>query len=279
MLVSSSKLLFLGVLLGCSNPRTDPNAEKVDPSQPLTFEWTGNDFKTDSGRGGSYVDATRYQVDLDRFPKGTKYEIGAEKGATGSATASIRVEMREKLGTLTLEELDRFDPGLTLKLTLPSGRQGETKLPPLPFKVGLHDMFAKIETTGPVLFGAEAADPEKADAVIWVYDITEVTIIGRRGKLSEVDFVAVHEPLPEKGTKTCSGYTDTAGKSVAPIELVLRDTEVRIYDRRTGKIVEKKIFPTDGTCPGAAFVAGANRQDTSAPLGTIETYLNTVLKT
>ena len=98
--------------------------------------------------------------------------------------------------------------------------------------------------------------------------------------LKDVDAVAKAERLPEvKGTKKCTGYKDNAGKPSPDMELQLKETEVIIFERRTGNVVTKKVFPPDTECPMFAFRrADEKGHDSSFPTTEIKAWLKTQIK-
>jgi hypothetical protein len=60
---------------------------------------------------------------------------------------------------------------------------------------------------------------------------------------------------------------------------VLKETEVTVFDRRTGDLVTKKTFPPDSGCPMFTFrSAGEDTQDSSMPRTKIQSWLRTQIK-
>jgi len=63
------------------------------------------------------------------------------------------------------------------------------------------------------------------------------------------------------------------------IELQLKETEVVIYNRRTGDEVAKKVFPPNNECPQFTFQRKDERKkDSSKPTRKIEAWLRTQAK-
>lgn len=258
--------------------------EKPSEPKPLPIEWKSDSIQTSftSGelQGEVYGLGTEYTITLSNFPPGSEYEIGEQKGTVESNVYHLsKVDVRNKLGGYTVEELEKFDPELTLKLKLPDGRQGETKLPPVSFKYSIKDILKKAENS-PVLFGEEPEDPKPEDSLYWVDGLIGKEFIGKAGKLNEIDFVAIMIKLSDdKGSKVCTGYKDNSGKAMPDITLLFRETEVTIYNRRTGDVVEQKVFPPNTNCPTLVFKAeGENTEESSHPYAQIESWLRTMIK-
>jgi hypothetical protein len=98
--------------------------------------------------------------------------------------------------------------------------------------------------------------------------------------LQDVDQVAITRRLPEiKGGKKCAGYKDRAGKPLPDLTIRFKETEATVFDRRTGVVVQKKIFPPDEACPMFSFSIGGDRereQDSYPPTRDIESWLSSL---
>ncbi len=70
------------------------------------------------------------------------------------------------------------------------------------------------------------------------------------------------------------GYKDNNKKPMAPITVLLKDTEVTVYDRRAGGVIERRRFAPKDECP--MFImrrAGENSMDSYTPRDAISAWL------
>lgn len=277
----------IGLLAGCKGNHSGPSASggsggnggKAVEKKPLAIDWSKEKYTAGEGHGEVHANGTKVWVQMEGFPKGTQYAVGDQKGTIEDSYGSYaEVDVADKLGDVTIDGLEKVDSGLSLKLSYPDGREGESKLPPVDFRYGLAEALKNAEH-GPVRFGKEADDPKKTDSLLLVQPM-QFKLFGRGGKLSEVDYIAISTQLTEvTGTKTCTGYTDNAGNAMPAMTVNLKESEVVIYDRRTGDVVTKKTFEPDNTCPQFVFTAkDANSMDNYPPDEIIEAWLKTQVK-
>lgn len=259
------------------SPSVAPAKAHVAP-KPLVLTWSDDRFRhtfqiEGGGKGAALARGNSVHITLEKLRK-AKYEIGGKTGEVERDYMRVEVDVFDLLGPIAYKDIDKVDTGLTLKLTLPDGRQGETKVPPLSYKFALRAMFEKIEN-GPVVFGTEPTDPKPSDSLFFVHGNIMNAIIGRASTLQEIDYVATQEKLPETGRKRCSGYTG----SVSTITLVLKPTAVTIWDRRTGDVVAKKEFPAKSGCPRMTFTSGNSTSvDSYPPTDKIKAWLKSKIK-
>jgi hypothetical protein len=289
---NASRLLFAAVLVAgacgksnSSNSKSGPSAKGGDSSKPkpapkpLDISFHDDELTAGEGKGHVLAMGSNVTFTVEGFPKGTEYEVGDQKGEIeDSYGKNIDVDVKQKLGDTQIDDLEKFDSGLTLTISFPDGRTGSAKVPPVNFKFGLSDFLKKAEH-GPVMFGKEGDDPKKTDSLLYPVAM-DVKVVGRAGKLSEVDYIALANLSGDaKSTKTCGGYHDNDGKAMPDITLNLKETEVVIYDRRTGDVVQKKTFPPDDECPMFTFQqADQNSTDSSIPEEQVEAWLKTQVK-
>jgi hypothetical protein len=283
------RCVVLLAIAACSNhrssppdPATAPKNEAPAKPRPLEVSWTDDaiqqKFKLTGGGGDGTAAGSEkgVRVDFDHFANGTTYEIAGKKGTIGErGSEMVDIERFDQLGPVAYKDIEHVDTGLTLKLVLPDGRQGETRLPPLSYKYHLKDIFKHAEN-GPVVFGKEPVDPKPADSLFDVDGDVVGKIIGRAGALQDIDFIATRDRLPtEKGRKQCSGYTGP----VSTLTLVLKETEVTIWNRRTGDVVAKKVFPPDKECPMMTFTGKDSTEiDSTPPVEAIAAWLKSNVK-
>jgi hypothetical protein len=252
-------------------------------SEPPTVEWTSDHEFHLAGepekKGDVAIFDGHYQVTLYKFPRGVEWRAGARSGHLDSDIYSIIkvADVVEKMGAAPANGYrdTKIDPQTKLRLTLPDAGMLTVDLPALDFGFQVGSLMEKIDN-GPVLFGSEAAHRvDRPASLLAVEGPGSVKLFGRATLLRDVDAVSRTRTLPEvKGTKVCSGYKKD-GKPVEDLTLRLKETEVTIYDRRTGAPLEKKVFPPDDHCPMFAFHAAGEGQDSYAPTEAIETWLRT----
>jgi hypothetical protein len=290
-------LIAVAALVGCDKASDGNDADNGDksgkasskggdlaPKKELEIEWPKDNKFVVKGEPKKYGECTvfrgTYQVTVHGFPKGTKWTAGNKKGSTESPVFSILKikDMQPEMGKLKIADLTKatLDPELSLTLE-PPGYEAKIKLPPGQV-LGLKDMLHKAEN-GPVLFGDESEAAKQGLAILF-FDSLRPKVFGKATLLEEVDAVAVSHMLDQvKGTKTCTGYSDNAGKAMPNIELQLKETEVAIYNRRTGDQVAKKVFPPDDKCPQFTFQRKDDKtSDSNKPTSKIEAWLRTQAK-
>jgi hypothetical protein len=93
--------------------------------------------------------------------------------------------------------------------------------------------------------------------------------------MQQIDFIATQETQDATGKKTCKGYDGPH----PTITINLKPTEVSLWNRRTGDLVEKKVFPPDDECPMMAMTsADSDATDSYPPTEKITAWLKTKIK-
>lgn len=241
-------------------------AEPTVPSQPLTFSWA--ERKATLSGGAETVDVlgmkSELTVTFNGFAKGTKYTVGPKSGVLdGDSYSMVHLDVRSKLAALELNALKEVDFKTELAMNLPDGRGGKTMLPPVYFDYGIREVLQTAEN-GPVLFGPEDTDAKPDNCLAWPTS-SEIETFGACTTVSSIDFVAVsHVSNEEKGRRTCTGYKGNDGKPAADIVVVTKETDVVIYERRSGKEIEKKSFAPDKDCPMFAMTSASDNHTMDA---------------
>jgi hypothetical protein len=258
---------------------TAPPVPSAPPTpKPLAITWSDDSieesFTVVGGGGAGRASADPRGVDIlfAQLLPGSTWSIGGKQGS--AATSLVTVEGLDFLGPVAFDSITRVDPNLTLHLSLPDGRTGDSKVPPIHFKHAVRDIFSHVEHA-PVTFGKEPADPKPSDSIFYLGGGITGEIIGTSGTLQQIDFVAMQERQDASGTKLCSGYTGPHPS----ITINLKATDVALWNRRTGSLVEKKTFPPDDTCPIVALTTDdSGAIDSLPPTPKIEAWLKTKLK-
>lgn len=217
-------------------------------------------------------------VSVEGFPPGTALELGPRRALTNDrGWASLSLDLRPRLVGLRLGDRDtQLDDKFALGIQ-PVGRDGFTlPLPSLTISSYQLEELLKAVENGPVTFGDEPPPVEKGPpkSLYWVNGASDKKLFGRVGRLGELDGVVISRRRPEvMGRKRCGGYKRD-GKPLPDLDVLLKETEVFVYDRRTGAVVERRVFPPRDECP--MFVmrrAGEDSVDSYEPWDAIAGYL------
>ncbi|MFO0551175.1 MAG: hypothetical protein U0271_22485 [Polyangiaceae bacterium] len=195
---------------------------------------------------------------LNKLPEDTKVKIGeVEETASSAGSVSVKFDMGDVIAKAAPTDALRYDkkvdPARNVDITFPDGVKVSEKLPSLSTNYMIESTLKKkLPNATPVLFGKEADAPNKTHTIFLTDQLGSDDIFGPAKTMSEIDLVAVGESLPERdGNKKCSGYK--ANGETGPgrdADLYLVDKEVKLYERRTGKIVDTKKFEAKaGECP------------------------------
>jgi hypothetical protein len=138
--------------------------------------------------------------------------------------------------------------------------------------------LAKIASKGGVKFTSDATK-DKPDTLLTVFEIQKESdpLHGPGKLLKDVDWVATSTWRPVGKPRSCGGYSNVpnvAGNITVSIQP--SEVEVTVYDRRTGAVVGKHVFPPAGGCPE---VASSSRSDgIGARPSTIAAWLDARVK-
>lgn len=252
------------------------------PGEALKVQWKDEEtFRLEGhpevyGQFGDYEG--QYQVTLHKFPEGSRWKVMGKEGEVESNIYDIIkiADIQDQLGKVDASDWQKAVVKLegTLVVDLKGGGRVEVKMPPINAASSVEAVLKKIEN-GPVVFAGEPPDVDPMQNVMLFSGSLSWKLFGRGSVMQDVDGIAVQRMLPEvKGKKTCSGYKDNAGKDMPSFELLLKETKVVIYVRRTGQVAETKVFPPDEECPRFTFRrAGEKTDDSSIPTQDIEDWL------
>lgn len=271
-------IVLAGAVAGCSDAKYLNGPEAFDWK-----EWGGaHQFSVKqkpSMKGEFSHHGGRLRASVWGFPKGTELQLGDDKatveGEQGSASVSVDVTDRfAKMPASILAQASSFggqrpvlQHGLSLVITPKGKAPVALKLPEIQlFDLDISGLFEGAPEHGGYVFkGEQKKAPEKHKSVIAVSPFVR-GVVGNAETLADIDAVAVTKTLPEvKGKKECGGFADSNGRPMAPVTLELKDTEVTLYDRRTGAELEKRRFPPLEECPTTVLLRGSARATDSRP--------------
>jgi hypothetical protein len=223
-------------------------------------------------KGHVILDKSFFKVSLENFPQGVAMELGSASGIVGEYGGSVALDISDKLGALPVDLSEaKVDPGVPLILKPAAQPPVTIKLQPQRVSFQIDDLLKKAEN-GPLLFGKEVAHDGPLRSIM-VVDYNHKTF-GPAATLADVDALAFQHLLsPPKGTKVCGGYS-SGGKKMPDVSLQLKETEVSVIDRRSGKLLQKKVFAPDASCPMFVMTrSNENQVDSSPPATVIEEWL------
>ena len=256
-------LTALIVISGCkSNDKSPtatptPSASAPAKSGPLSVKWVGKRFSIDGEKArGNFVvpsapDGTTGLVVrsyLYDFPPGTKATFGGKTESVEAGKPLVQsADFIDKVAKLTLDDVQRKRVELELPLTVSYPGRGELKLKSPALRIAhaiAHDLTRAEKE--PALYPGEKADaagPLDTVAIIRVRSRSRrMRILGNGKTVSDIDWVAIEKTHGEPRNLECPR------PGTKPRVIKLTDLEIAIFDRRTGKPVESKVFPGKAQC-------------------------------
>jgi hypothetical protein len=288
-------LALASSLLACNDPPADAaddsnsksgskgDKEKEKPKAPPPKTPEGVKITFDAGTSGASRKVTLDKTDitgelscfsmecglrLEKAPEDLTASIGGKEAKADKISLRLEFDVSEAVGNAAPKDALTYDKTidtkLTLDITFPDGVKVSAPLPPLNVNYAVDEDFKKKLINGtPVLFGKEDPAPPKQHSIWYVGKMVDDGLFGPAKVMKEIDLVVVEERLPERdGKKKCSGYKATGETGPGrDADLWLVDYDVKIIERKTGKVVETKKFEADMDCP---YVA-SNNKATSYP--------------
>ncbi len=174
-------------------------------------------------------------------PKGTKVEVAGKRATlAGFGSANGQGITFEQPKSLLASPLDA-PPSVTVKVTSPDG-VSESRA--VPIRAGGWALKKRLKDAekSPVRFAGEpsAVGPSRVVAFYPKGD-SEATLLGK-GKVSELELVAIEGALPVRSLDCGTYVGERSGKRVT-ITNVAYDAEVRVYERKTGRLVQRRTIP------------------------------------
>jgi hypothetical protein len=257
-------------------------------SGPIELEWSNERKFVARSNEALYGEVTifegTYQVTLHGFPEGTRWKVAEKSGRIESDIYDIiKIEnVEDQLGKVPVAKYRDYPlgPRAKLELELPSGQAASIELRQVDAAMSILSVLERVKN-GPVLFEGE---PKKdgAPSSVLLLETASMKLFGSAVLLQDVDQVAFTRRLSEiKGRKTCTGYKDRAGKPLPDLSIRFKETEITVFNRRTGAVVQKKIFPPEEACPMFSFSIGGDRdreQDSYPPTRDIESWLSSLVQ-
>ncbi len=254
--------LCLLVLAGCAKSEPDPSTK---PTPTLTWETPKGaaTFAGETGRIGFDLSGPSYAASATSLPTGSTLKLGnLSTGLDTSLSAQLRVEVSEKLKALSVKDAfsttNELDPGVNVEVVFPGNRVVRFPAPARDTRYALVRWYANAGK-GPLLFAGETAAPRKEHTLFKYQEIImgDPVVFGPAKTVSEIDWIALPIDLPPRSGRTCAGYKKSgAGAGEDSFVLSMRDQDITIYDRLSGKKIDSKSFPGEDRCPEMAFARG-----------------------
>ncbi|KIG15604.1 hypothetical protein DB30_05478 [Enhygromyxa salina] len=204
------------------------------------------------------------------WPEGTTVELlGTTLTAERDGQIVDEVPMRSGLGSVEIvrspsheDELDvvsRVDTGLELSVEVPKYKPRTYELPPINTGGLLREILLGARS-GPVELGDEPPGADELDLAIFPRSLSMVLIVCPSCEpdtvktYADIDWVVFADHERSGKTRKCS-YIG------GPVDVPIGQSQVRIYDRRTGELVAEKTFRARSHCPKQVLV------DSSRTLG------------
>jgi hypothetical protein len=209
-------------------------------------------------------------LDCEALPKDTVITVrGTEHAAAGKL--HLDVDVGEALGSVTVKDLlspgFELDPKIPIVITIPSGTV-KTEVPKLKYLT----IPLKYAAGKPLAFGKEPPPaPNKAGTTVLWFGLNDEAF-GPAATLREVDWLAVQGDVKIVDGPTCK-YQDTQTGKISSAPLKLHAPEIVIYDRRTARVIDRKVFSAGGSCPSEK-----SKQDDTVHAGASEDTIKRWLK-
>jgi hypothetical protein len=215
---------------------------------------------------------------LEKLPDDTKLKVGAQEVTSANGRATVNIPMGDVIAKASpgdaLKYDKKLDPEQSVELTFADGVKVTEKLPPRTTKYLIESFLKKKLPNGtPVLFGKEVDAPQTNHTILNLTGgLALDDVMGPAKTMSEVDWVAVESRLPKRPAgKKCTGYKAKDEKGPGrEADLFFEDWDVKIVERRTGKVIESKKFEANDRCP---MFASGNEATTYPDSRAITTWL------
>lgn len=239
---------------------------KVEKDFDVTAPW-----KFDGGRcrgtGPKCTVSLDYSGNLKvTAPDGTKITWGkaAATVAGGNAQLGLGDDVLFTVPVSVLHE-PQGGAGVTVPytLTFPTGQTatGSTDVARKLLQERIVARLRPVEKGTGVAFPGDDAAPEKPRAAFYMY---RKRLFGEAQRLSDVDLIVVTDDKTR--TSSCGTYTASSGSSIS-YSITYYDENIKLVDRRTGRVVSQRFFraPPERCPTSFSAKAGANAGTSSFP--------------
>lgn len=234
-----------------------PPGVKITPSATTSSTSTYGTRASVACVGGKSCTGTianSLTLTLTDVDAGTTVDYAGTKGRTATRTISLSPDVGQYLGAVSLADIFKEYPvssfDLPLKLEFSDGTTVQTKanLPANALRPALGSTFSKL-SQGPVRFPGDGDGPVGSRSLLLV---PKGTLFGDATKMADLDLVAV--VTDKTRTLSCGSYRGAITGKITTLDRNLYDGEVKVYERRTGKVRASRTFLAEApACPTSTY--------------------------
>jgi hypothetical protein len=230
----------------CPNPDRGPNASPIHEEFGVRPDGTmAMDLEIPAGASAT----------IDGQAVASTVEQNAD-GNCRATVPSVKIDLNDRLLDVPLEGLVGLNPQekmeIKIHIVADDERSGVLWIPGRALTIPIAALLARV-VEGPVAFGADEPDQRRAQSILVLrregnYEKID-SFFGNTATLRTLDLVAFTRTLPKKRIARCGPYISTTTDKSFFWDATAGDEEVAVYERRTGKLVAKRVFPASYRCP------------------------------
>lgn len=250
---------------GCDRGKDDdPSAGPAVKLVASEAVWEGTNLTIGRAKAHFYMtdsgdkDPLFMNAYFEGFPGGTKIRLGDRDATTDrDGYLALDIDMAEKVGALPLRTVSssQVDLELTVVIEAPGSELIEEKLPGMRVAPAVAAALARVRDGAVTFAGEPESDGVSSVAMVSADGISDLKILGSADKVRDLDWVAVKETRDSGRTRSCGGYKAKGEEIEGEIEVAQMDALVKIYERRTGKVVAEESFQPKNECPSFAMIS------------------------
>jgi len=275
---------IVSVGLGCNTPRA-PALSWVENCNTHSFAppITEPDACAVAGEHttlGAQLFGTDVVIAGQNFDDGIVIAGGGSAATTANRDVVLRIPVGAALGKLSIADVFTSFKKLDLGVTFSVGGT-ELHSPPLGIYPHILDSFWMV-TRGPMPFGDEHAPPPAKHTVVIASlstsNYAKQPLVGPAATLADIDWVAIRTDGPKHPLGTCqfdmTTYRGQQGSNTSGVSIpqIGDDATFTIYERRSGKVIDRKDFVA-GPAPCPDVVNGGGDIHVPVDIERVREYL------
>jgi hypothetical protein len=283
--VALAMVVALGAAaLGCERQSNDTaSAHSAAPPQklaPVPLVWEHeNQLKSERSSVTFVVTTESGQVPLQlqgtfrNWPRNTTFLLGKEQGRGADGSWFTSLDITQMVHAQPLDSLrGPVDLRVPVVVVPPEHAPAATMLPALDVRGTLRLLLLQVRRGG-LTFGANDTPLEKPRGVAVVSGKLDLNFVGTGKTTRELDWIAVAEDQNEpSGRKSC--IYEIGGLGL----IRFYDTDMTLFDRRSGKKIGSGVIHKRPECPGATFIDQERWAHSSVPTQDIIRWTESQLK-
>ncbi len=225
-------------------------------SGPFVFDWpavvkmSDDAISCGSRRCKGRIDKARSRIEMEVEP-GTVVVLDGQKlpatGAKIDAPLDLGKQARSAPVSILGSTRSAYKFEIPIVLTFPDQTKLEGKLPRDGASLAFVNTQLGTIEKGPVRFGGEPDGPSAGKSLV-VYSILGSKVLGSANTIGDLDLVSATKTTIR--TLSCGAYRSRNTGNSIRMDRTLHDEEVSVYERRSGKRVASKSFPSRvPSCP------------------------------